>query len=243
MMKIIRTNISDEVAHWLTTAIKNGHYQPGDRLPSVAQLARELGVGQSSVREALRHQQALGLVEMQQGKGTFVAHIPPIQLGSYVTSFSESVKARGMKPGAVVLRQEVTSPDEEVRASLALGEDEQVNELQRLRLADEEPLALETSYTPHHLFAQLLNGHWPLEGSLYELLAARYGVSPAYARQTVSATLISKSQSRLLQVEVGQPALEMRTIACLVDGTPMEYGRSVYRADRYQYTVTLRRRT
>jgi GntR family transcriptional regulator len=243
MMKIIRTNVSDEVAQWLTTAIKTGHYQPGDRLPSVAQLARELGVGQSSVREALRHQQALGLIEMQQGKGTFVARASPIQLGSYVTSFTESIKTRGMKPGAVVLRQEVEPADEPVRTALNLGEAEQVNLLQRLRLADEEPLALETSYTPHRLFPELLNGVWPLNGSLYELLGAQYAVSPVYARQTVSATLITKSQSRLLQVDVGHPALEMHTIAYLTDGTPMEYGRSVYRADRYQYTVTLRRRT
>lgn len=242
-MKIIRTNVSDEVADWLASAIKNGRFLPGDRLPSVAQLARELGVGQSSVREALRHQQALGLVEMQQGKGTFVARRSPIQLGSHVTSFSESIRTRGMKPGALILRQEVLQPDTEVRTALALNDDQFVNLLQRLRLADDEPLALESSYTPHHLFPHLLTSGWSLDGSLYELLAAQYETVPAYAHQTVSATLITKNQSHLLGVEVGHPALEMHTIAYRADGAPMEYGRSIYRADRYQYTVTLRQRS
>jgi GntR family transcriptional regulator len=242
MTKIARTNLSDEITNWLSGAIKGGRFKPGDRLPSVAQLARELGVGQSSVREALRHQQALGVIEMRQGKGTFVAAPDPIELGSYVTSFSRIVRERGMVPGALVLRCEIAVPDEEVRQSLALDEGEQVNLLQRLRLADGEPIALETSYTSHHRFPQLLQDHRRLEGSLYDLLGEQYAVTLAYARQTVGAALVTKAQSRLLKVEAGQPALEMRTIAYLADGSPVEFGHSFYRADRYQYKVTLRQR-
>jgi GntR family transcriptional regulator len=242
MNRISRTNVSDEVANWLSASIKGGRFKPGDRLPSVAQLAKDLGVGQSSVREALRHQQALGIVEMRQGKGTFVNRPGPIQLGSYVTSFSGTVRERGMNPGARLLRCEVTVPDDEVKSSLALDDSERVNVLQRLRLADNEPLAIETSYTPYRLFPHLLDDRKALEGSLYELLAARYDIVVAVARQTVAAGLIAKGQSRLLKVAAGQPALDMRTIAYRADGTPIEYGRSVYRADRYQYTVVLHQR-
>lgn len=242
MNRISRTNVSDEVANWLLASIKGGRFKPGDRLPSVAQLAKDLGVGQSSVREALRHQQALGVIEMRQGKGTFVNGPGPIQLGSHVTSFSGVVRERGMNPGARLLRCEVSLPDDEVKGSLALDNGERVNVLQRLRLADDEPLAIETSYTPYRLFPHLLDDRQALEGSLYELLATRYDTVVAVARQTVGAGLIAKGQSRLLKVEVGQPALEMRTIAYRSDQTPIEFGRSVYRADRYQYTVVLHRR-
>jgi GntR family transcriptional regulator len=242
MSKISRRNVSDEVARWLTGAIQLGRFKPGERLPSVAQLAKELGVGQSTVREALRHQQALGLVHMHQGKGTFVATLSPIELGSYVTSFSSIIRERGMTPGARLLRGEVTVPDDEVRASLALDAGEEVNLLQRLRLADGEPLAIETSLTPCRAFPNLLDDRRLLDGSLYELLAERYGVVVAFARQTVGAALITKAQGRLLKVEPGQAALEMHTVAYLADSTPVEYARSVYRADRYQYRVTLRRR-
>lgn len=241
-MKISRTNISDEVATWLTEAIENGRFKPGDKLPSVAQLAKELGVGRSSVREALRHQQALGLVELQHGKGTFVTATKPIQLGSYLSSFSESIRERGMEPGAVLLHREVVVANKPVQENLKLSKGERVNFLQRLRLADGEPLAFEISYTPYELFPDLLDGSWSLDRSLYETLTQQYSVILSYARQTVGATLITPEQSHLLQVKVGSPAIEVHTVAYTASGTPIEYGLSVYRGDRYKYTVTLRRR-
>jgi GntR family transcriptional regulator len=242
-MKISRTNIADEVASWLTEAIENGRYKPGDKLPSVARLAKELGVGRSSVREALRHQQALGLIELQHGKGTFVTAGKPIQLGSYLSSFSESVRERGMEPGAVLLRREVVMADETVRENLQLAEGEEVNLLQRLRLADGEPLAFEISYTPYQMFPDLLDGSWSLDRSLYETLTQKYSVVLSYAQQTVGAALITAEQSHLLQVRQGSPAIEVHTVALTADGTPIEYGLSVYRGDRYKYTVTLRSRS
>jgi GntR family transcriptional regulator len=241
-MKIIRTNVADEVATWLNEAIENGRFKPGDRLPSVEQLAKELGVGRSSIREALRHQQALGLVELHHGRGTFVKATKPIQLGSYLSSFSESVRERGMEPGAVLLRREVIEADEIVRGYLGLAEGKQVNLLQRLRLADGEPLAFEISYTPYERFPDLLEGSWSLGRSLYETLTQKYNVILSYAQQTVGATPVTTEQSHLLQVKVGSPAIEVHTVAYTADGTPIEYGISVYRADRYKYTVTLRRR-
>src|SRR5262245_7387553 len=190
-MKIARTNVSDEVAIWLTEAIENGRFKPGERLPSVAQLAKELGVGRSSIREALRHQQALGLIELQHGKGTFVTAAKPIQLGSYLSSFSESIRERGMEPRAVLLRRVVVPADEWVQKYLKLAEEEPVNLLQRLRLADGEPLAFEISYTPHKMFPDLLDGGWSMNRSLYETLIQKYNVVLSYAQQTVGAALIT----------------------------------------------------
>jgi GntR family transcriptional regulator len=242
-MKISRTNVADEVASWLTEAIENGRFKQGDKLPSVVQLAKELGVGRSSVREALRHQQALGLIELHHGRGTFVTAGKPIQLGSYLSSFSESIRERGLEPGAVLLRREVLAADETVRDYLQLGEGEEVNLLQRLRLADGEPLAFELSYTPYKLFPNLLEGSWSMNRSLYETLRQKYNVVLSYAQQTVGAALITAEQSHLLQVKQGSPAIEVHTVAYTSDGTPIEYGLSVYRGDRYKYTVTLRSRS
>jgi GntR family transcriptional regulator len=243
MKTISRKNVSDEIVTWLTEAIEAGHYQPGDQLPAVTQLAKALGVGRSSVREALRHSQALGMVELRQGKGTFVAASKSIQLGSYLTSFSETIRERGMTPGAVVLHREVVAADETVQKHLKLASGEQVNLLQRLRLADGEPLAFEDSYTPYALLPDLLNGRWNLDSSLYETLTEKYNVELSYAQQTVRASLITERQSQLLQVKVGSPAIEVHTVAYTVDGVPIEYGLSVYRGDRYQYTVMLRRKS
>ncbi len=236
------SGIADRVAAWLRDSIERGQFSAGERLPSVEQLARDLGVGRSSIREALRHLQALGMVELRHGRGTFVAS-SKVHLGSSLSSFSESVRRLGMRPGAVVLRREVVRPEPAVAASLNLREGERVNLLQRLRLADGEPLAIETSYTPYAAFPDLLDGRWTLDSSLYELLGQKYGVVLAYARQTVSAALLTENQSQLLQVPKGGLAIEVYTVCYTPDDTPIEYAQSVYRADRYQYTVTLRRRS
>lgn len=240
-MKISRTNVSDEVSSWLMSAIQEGRFKPGDKLPSVEQLADELGVGRSSVREGLRRLQALGMITLRQGSGTYVSS-QKVLLGSSLTSFSQAVRQRGMHPSSVVLQREIIEPDAVVRADLRLQPGEKVNLLKRLRLADGEPLVIELSYLPLRLFPDILDGPWTLETSLYELMTQRYGCRPAYARQTVSAALLDEEQAQLLQVEAGSPCLVMVSIAYAEDDTPIESSLDVYRADRYQYSVTLVRR-
>jgi GntR family transcriptional regulator len=240
-MKISRTNLSDEVSHWVMQAIETGQFKPGDRLPSVEQLASDLDVGRSSVREALRHLQALGLVSLQHGKGTFVSAQPKLQLGSSLNSFSETVRRRGMMPGGVILRREIIPALEPVGSDLQLGEDEWVNMLMRLRLADGEPVAIETSYTSNRLFPDLLEGPWSVETSLYQTMMNRYNVQPYYAVQTICPVQINENQSQLLQVPVGVPAIELKSVTYDPDNQPIESATDIYHPERYQYTVILRR--
>lgn len=237
-MKITRVNVSDEISTWLTGEIKSGRFKPGEKLPSVEQLAEDLSVGRSSVREALRRLEAFGLVTLKQGSGTYV-NAQKVLLGSSLTSFSQAIRQRGMTPGSVLLQRDVVEPDKVIQQDLKLSRDEMVNHLRRLRLADGEPLVIETSYLPHRLFPDLLDGPWSLDSSLYELLASRYNVRPAYATQNISAALLDEDQAQLLQVETGAPSLVMVTIAYAADGTPIESSLDIYRADRYQYSVTL----
>jgi len=235
---ITRTNVSDKVSDWLIEAIDKGYYKTGDKLPSVEQLARELEVGNSSVREALRHLQALGRVTLKHGVGTFVS-TPKVQLGSYLTSFSDVVRQRGMTPGSVVLQRDVILPEPHIRERLNLAEQDRVNFLFRLRLADGEPLAIETSYIPHRLFPDLLDGPWTLDTSIYKIFEERYGVTVSYAEQIISATLITGQQSQLLQVEEGSPGISIQNRVFDANGVPIEDSYDIYRGDRYQYSVTL----
>jgi GntR family transcriptional regulator len=239
-MKISRTNVSDEVSNWLKEAIRTGQYKSGDRLPSVEQLASDLDVGRSSVREALRQLQALGLVTLRHGKGTFIS-APKLQIGSSLVSFSESVRERGMVPGGVILRKEVIPAPKDVADDLQLEEDEPVNLLIRLRLADGEPVAIETSHTPNRRFPELLEGPWTVDSSLYETLASRYGLQFLYALHIIHPILIDEGHSQLLQLPVGTPAIQLKSILYAQDNTPIESAIDIYHPDRYQYTVVLRR--
>lgn len=239
-MKISRTNIADEVSNWLLEAIRSGRYQSGEKLPSVEELAAQLNVGRSSVREALRQLQALGWITLQHGKGTFVS-APKVQIGSSLASFSESVRARGMQPGGVILRREVLPAPEAIACELQIDTDEPVNLLVRLRLANGEPVAHETSYTPNRLFPDLLDQAWTVETSLYQLLSEKYGVRFLYAVHTLFPIQIDESLSQLLQLPVGTPAIKLKSTLFDQDHQPIETAFDVYHPDRYQYTVVLKR--
>lgn len=240
MLMISRTKIPDSVSSWLVESIRSGQFKPGDRLPSVEQLAAELGVGRSSVREALRQLEAMGWVSLQHGKGTFVS-APKFQIGSSLVSFSESVRARGMIPGGVILRREVIPAPEQVACELQIEEEERVNCLTRLRLANGEPVALETSYTPFERFPGLLELEWTVETSLYQILVDRYNAQLLYAVHTVYPIQIDENQSHLLQLPQGSPAIQLKSILYSTENTPIEMAIDVYHPDRYQYTVILRR--
>jgi GntR family transcriptional regulator len=237
-MVIPRANLSDKVSDWLLDAIESNRYQPGDRLPSVERLAEELEVGRSSVREALRKLQALGRVSLRHGVGVFVA-VPTVQLGSTITSFSESIRERGMVPGSVVLQRTSVQPEPYLAERLKLREGEAVYFIKRLRLANGEPLAIESSYTPCSLFPGLLEGPWTLDASLYLMMEKKFGITPYIAQQTVSTTLIMGEDSQLLQIKEGSPGLAIHTTAYNQEWVPLEYSQDTYRGDRYEYTVTL----
>jgi len=241
MVKIERTNISDEVAAWLKDGIRSGRLVNGEKLPAVEQIADELGVGRSSVREAWRHLQALGMIQVIHGKGTFITS-PKMSLNTQTAGFSEAIRERGMKPGSIVLKREVLPADPEVAHALNLQPGNKVNMLHRLRLADEVPMAIQVSYTPHYLFPELLDIPWTLDTSLYTILAEKYNFRYAYANQTIRVSLIDEEQGQLLQVNPGSPALELDTIVLAADGTPFEFGHDIYRGDRYQYTITLQKK-
>lgn len=70
----------EEVAEYLKEQIIAGVYQPGDRLPSLRELGEMLGVGQSTVREAVGSLKTIGLVVIRQGEGTFVSRYEPEEL-------------------------------------------------------------------------------------------------------------------------------------------------------------------
>jgi GntR family transcriptional regulator len=236
-----RNNFTEQVADELSLAIRTQKYPPGFQLPSVEKLADEMGVGRSTLREALRLLQAKGLVEVIHGLGTFVSKERITRSTGSVYSFSEAIRERGMKPRSEVLEQKVTIADEEIAFKLQITVGDKVNLLRRLRFADDLPMAMETTISAHARFPDLLKHDWSGETSLYALLQEKYRVAPQNAVQIVQAVTARRSESQLLLIAPKSPILLVETIAYDQQGIPIEFGRSYYRADRYQYKVWLRR--
>ncbi len=222
----------------LLEKILTGEWSANDRLPSEEQLEAQFSVSKATVRQALHLLSTGGYVRREQGRGTFVAG-RQVELGPRkLTSFGEEMRTHGLHPESRVLAKEILVASGEIAGKLRLGEGEAVFCLKRLRLADGQPMGVQTAYLKAGLAAPLLN--YDLEShSLYELLERVCGLSPKYAHETHYAVLLDKEQCALLDVPAGSPGLAAERLTFLGDGRPMELVYSVMRGDRYRVSLNL----
>ncbi|HVO42744.1 MAG TPA: GntR family transcriptional regulator, partial [Aggregatilineales bacterium] len=131
----------------LAAQIRRGELRPGDRVPSEREIAERLNVSRTTARLAVEELVASGLVYREQGRGTFVAASARNSVLGFA-SFSEDIRARGLKPGSRILAQELIDGDEAIHELLNLPPGEKVLRLVRLRLADSKPVAIQTAWLP-----------------------------------------------------------------------------------------------
>jgi GntR family transcriptional regulator len=215
------------------------HTGDGMRLPPERELAERLGVARETLRRLLRELQAEGRLERRPGSGTFVngqSWLKPLLL----RSFSEDMRERGLAPSSTLLSAQVRRASAKVALKLKLAPGSAVHEIRRLRLASGEPMALETA----HLAEALLPGFAPASlatQSLYEQLAQAHGLVLRNAAQEISATVLTEDEAALLDVAPFSPALLVERQVFSADGTVVEYGKSLYRGDRYRFEVNVGR--
>jgi GntR family transcriptional regulator len=222
----------------LLARIESGELKPHDRLETEDELAGRYRVSKATVRQALAELAREGEVRREQGRGTFVAE-PRVEQGPReLTSFSDDMKRRGLRGHSKVLERTVVKADEAIARFLGLKAGAPVLRLQRLRLADGEPLGIQTAYVPLALAPGLEHEQFET-GSLYEILERKYGLTAASARESHFAALLPRPQCRLLKAPAGSVGLCAERTAFLPDGKPLEHTSSAMRADRYQITLEL----
>jgi GntR family transcriptional regulator len=237
--RIKTTTVADQIILHLKDAFLEGKYYDGQQLPAVADLAEQMGVGISSMREALKKLEALGWVEIIHGRGIYV-RTAKLQWQAKFTSFSETVRTWGKVPGAKLLDSGLHSAPMDVAVQLGLCLGSPVYYLRRLRLADGEPIAIETAYLDAERFPGLLEVYQDPR-SLYQLLQVEYNVRLVAGLQTIEAVAVNTTDSEVLSVPIGSPALLVSTIAYDIKSVPVEYGLSLFRSDKYRYVVKLMR--
>jgi GntR family transcriptional regulator len=175
------------------------------------------------------------------GKGTFVAEPKIDQQLQGVTSFTQDVRGRGASPSSQVLEARVVPAPPEVAAALCLAPRANVIILSRIRLADGEPLALETAFLPAALFPNLLRHDFAVE-SLYAVLERDYRLALLQAEQTIEATLANQREIKLLKLAPPAAVLKMERLTQTTEGTLVEQVFSIYRGDRYKFHSSLQPR-
>lgn len=213
--------------------------RPHDRLPTERELAERFGVTRMTVRRALDRLEQERRVYRVQGAGTFVSD-PAITKTLELTSFSEDMRSRGLRPGSRLEAAELIPAGTTAGRALSISPAETVVHLERVRTADDKPVCLEKVFLPTRVVPGLLEER--LDGSLYDLLSHRYRITVVRAEQTVSASVLDTREAMLLEVPPVSPALVVVRTAYDQRGRAVEYAKTIYRGDRYSYRLTLERR-
>lgn len=209
----------------------------GEQFPPERQLAEQLGISRMTLRRALDELVAKGVVRRRHGAGVFALG-PKLDQPLVASSFTEEMLARGLTPGSRVLAFDHGPAGAHIARRLHLGEGEEVITILRLRLADDEPVALEHLHIPAFRVPGLTAADLE-DRSFYELLRTRFGIALAHSAQTIEPTLLDEDEAADLRAPLQSPALLFERTSRSADDVPFEFVRSVYRGDRYKIHTEL----
>lgn len=205
---------------------------PGEPLPPERALARQLRVSRTTLRRALDDLVSTGAVRRRHGAGIFAVG-PKVVQPLTATSFTEDMRARGMRPDTRVIEFGVVLAGARLGRRLEVSPSAEVVRALRLRLADDEPMALEMLHVPAELVPGL-DAETLGEASFYQLLAERFGHPVVNGRQSIEPTVTDHDESELLTVPLHSPALLFERTSRDADGQVLEFVRAIYRGDRYR---------
>ncbi len=212
----------------LIEMIEAGELKPGDKLISERELAGSLGISRITARQAIESLLESGLVYREQGRGTFVAE-PKMRGLRGFTSFTEDIRARGLQPGSRILRQELICVDDQLQKVLKVGPQEQVLHLVRLRMADAQPIAIQSSFLPSRL-APGLEREDLTDKSLFAVLNKKYYVYPYWTEAEVESVAATPEEARLLELKPNDPLLVIRGLTFTESFEVVESVRTAYRS-------------
>ena len=217
-------------------SIISGELKEGDAVPAERDVAEMLSISRVTVRKAFTELVIEGVLVQRRGSGTYV-NGPGRRIEqplSRLTSFTQDMQLRGIKTDADWISRTSGLPTPEEALKLSISPNERISRLHRLRRADGIPLAIENAVIPN----KFLPDPELVEGSLYAALDER-GLKPVRALQRLHASALSSTDAKLLDLPTGSPALSIERISYLSDGRAVEYTRSCYRGDSYDFLAEL----
>jgi GntR family transcriptional regulator len=228
-----------KVAESILDQIENGALQPGARLPSESALSEQHNVGRNTIRHALSELAVKGYVESVHGVGTFVSedHFP--KTVEFLYGLSQEMAQRGKNVVSQVIESSLIAADPLLARVLGIQLGAEVVFLNRLRVVDGKPAALERAYLPHAFCPGILK-HDFAEESLYEVLSAQYNMKPDHAEQEIGAEIATPQVADLMEMTHPAPVLVIRRETRTADGRVIEYVESEFRADRFRFYTNLK---
>jgi GntR family transcriptional regulator len=224
--------VRDTVEQRLRDLIGSDRLEDDGRLPTERELATELGVSRTTVRQVLDNLERAGLVVRRRGRsgGTFAAQ-PRVNLDfGYLAGIPSYLRAQGFRAGAHVISARVVPAEDATLRALNLERGALVHDIVRVRLADEVPISIEHARFSVEMFPDLLAN--PLDDSLYDVIESKYGRTPKKAVERLVAVLADEGQAEALGIAVGDPLMAIERVTYGADGTALEHSSDLFRGDR-----------
>ncbi len=225
-----------QIAEGLIGQIETGELTPGTQLPPERELSEKLGVNRMTLRRALRVLEAQGLILRRQGVGTFIAEAKIDRQMNVVFRFTRGMQSRGYSPGARIISLEKSMVDASLARELEVPVSSPIFRIVRLRTINQEPVLIENYAIPERRFPGL-DQHDLESRSIYEIMETHYGVRIARARQSFEPVLATEFEAELLNIPIGAPLMLERRLSFDDQGLPVEYGKDLYRGDRFRFVT------
>jgi len=231
----------EQIVQYVRSLIGEKKLRSGEPFYSEGQLARMLGISKMPVRQAFQRLRAEGLLVIKRGKSPIIGAGPVPWNFRELRGFSEEMQSRGLVPSGQLLEMRRQVPDSEVLVALRLSPGDQVYLLKRLRFANNEPVALVTSYLPVQLFPDLEKQDLANQ-SLYHIMKQAYRRSLMRAEEVIGATIVGREEAQTLRTVAGSPVLHIKETTFDTEERAVEFSISLLRGDRYTVSVVSERR-
>ena len=208
-----------------------------DRFPTDGELVEQYGVSRHTVREAIRHLNTDGILRRERGRGTVVTRTEFEQPLGALYSLFQSIESSGVEQRSQVLRLEETT-DATIAEQLELTADAKLLFVERLRCADDQPLALDRAWLPMKIAGPLISSNLE-HTALYDELERLCGVRPDAGWERIAPILPSPSVRSLLKIRRGEAAFFLERLGTS-KGTPLEWRTTTIRGDRYRFVSQFR---
>jgi len=226
-----------QVKNTIVEQINSGKIKPGDKLPTEIELEKEFSVSRPTIRHALSEMENEGYLSRHRGIGTIVRHKSFQKDILQLSSFSETIQQMGKVPSHNILSVNIVDPPNRIANYFAGIEPKKVWCVKRLCFADSEPFSINHLYLPPELGFSLQDFYQMK--SFYDFIRERFDLIPSYANETITASAANDEMSELLQIEEGEPLLDIWRTTYAEDGQLIEVVHIFYIASRFEYQLQL----
>jgi len=231
----------EQVSDWLRNQIEEGALAENQKLPSESALGSRFGVSRITVRRALQTLESEDLIYRRQGLGSFVQDRRLRQGLIRLTDFIEDMQTAGLRPSSRVLHSAEEEAPSHVAHRLGLAKGSPVLRLDRLRLGNGDPIAMDRTWLPLN-YASLLAAHDLENDTIFSILEREYGICVCRGRFRIESVNAPNDVAQFIDVPWGRALLLIERTSFAEGDRPIYYQQRWYRSDRVAYEIELRRR-